>query len=108
MSIITVGIDLAKNVFAIHGVDERGKAVLVKPKVARTQLLELIANLQPCLIGMEACSGAHHWVRQFRQYGHTVKLIAPKFFTPYPCHCLRPKASLWGSDPRGGPRSTVG
>lgn len=83
MNIITVGIDLAKNVFAVHGVDENGKAVLVKPKVTREQLLSLIALLPPCLIGMEACSGAHHWARLFRQYGHTVKLMAPKFVTPY-------------------------
>ena len=83
MSIITVGIDLAKNVFAVHGVDETGKAVLVKPKVPRDQLAALIAQLPPCLIGMEACTGAHHWARQFRQYGHTVKLMAPKFVTPY-------------------------
>lgn len=83
MSIITIGIDLAKNVFAVHGVNENGRAELVKPKVARDQLLPLIANLPPCLIGMEACSGAHHWARQFRQYGHTVRLIAPKFVTPY-------------------------
>jgi transposase len=83
MSIITVGIDLAKNIFAVHGVDENGKAVLIKPKVSRDQLLPLIAQLPPCLIGMEACSGAHHWARQFREYGHTVKLMAPKFVTPY-------------------------
>ena len=83
MSIITVGIDLAKNVFAVHGVDDNGKPVLVKPKVSREQLLPLIAQLPPCLIGMEACSGAHHWARLFRQYGHTVKLMAPKFVTPY-------------------------
>ena len=83
MSIITVGIDLAKNVFAVHGVDDNGKAVLVKPKVARDKLLELVAGLPPCLIGMEACSGAHHWARQFRAYGHTVKLMAPKFVVPY-------------------------
>ena len=83
MSIMAVGIDLAKNVFAVHGVDENGKVALVKPKVPREQLLPLIAQLPPCLIGMEACSGAHHWARQFRQYGHTVKLMAPKFVTPY-------------------------
>ena len=83
MSIITVGIYLAKNVFAVHGVDDNGKAALVKPKVLREQLLPLIAQLPPCLIGMEACSGAHHWARQFRQHGHTVRLIAPKFVTPY-------------------------
>jgi len=83
MAIITVGIDLAKNVFAVHGVNESGKAVLVKPKVARGQLLELIASLPPCLIEMEACSGAHHWARLFRQHGHEVRLIAPKFVAPY-------------------------
>ena len=83
MSIITVGIDLAKNVFAVHGVDDNGKAALVKPKVSREHLLSLIAQLPPCVIGMEACSGAHHWARQFRQYGHDVRLMAPKFVTPY-------------------------
>jgi transposase len=83
MSIITIGIDLAKTIFAVHGVNESGKAELVKPKVPRDQLLQLISNLPPCLIGMEACTGAHHWARLFRQHGHTVRLIAPKFVTPY-------------------------
>lgn len=83
MSIITVGIDLAKNVFAVHGVDDNGKAVLVKPKVSRSQLLPLIAQLPACRIGMEACTGAHHWARLFRQYGHSVRLMAPKFVAPY-------------------------
>jgi len=83
MNIITIGIDLAKNVFAVHGVDDNGKPALVKPKVVRADLLPLIANLPPCLVGMEACSGAHHWARLFRQYGHTVKLMAPKFVAPY-------------------------
>jgi transposase len=77
MNIITVGIDLAKNVFAVHGVNDSGKAALVKPKVARADLLPLVSQLPPCLIGMEACSGAHHWARLFRQYGHTVKLMRP-------------------------------
>ncbi|MBS4096915.1 MAG: IS110 family transposase [Sulfuricella sp.] len=83
MSIITVGIDLAKNVFAVHGVDDNGKPALVKPKLSREHLLPLIAQLPPCVIGMEACSGAHYWARLFRQHGHTVRLIAPKFVTPY-------------------------
>ena len=83
MTIITIGIDLAKNIFAVHGVNESGHAELVKPKVSREQLLPLIANLPPCTIGMEACSGAHHWARLFRVHGHTVKLMAPKFVTPY-------------------------
>ena len=63
MSIIVIGIDLAKNIFAVHGINHDGKAELVKPRVNREQLLPLIANLPPCLIGMEACSGAHHWAR---------------------------------------------
>ena len=77
MSIIAVGIDLAKNIFAVHGVDENGQAVLAKPKVSRDQLLPLIAQLPQCLIGLESCSGAHHWARLFRTHGHTVKLMAP-------------------------------
>lgn len=83
MTILTVGIDLAKNVFAVHGVNEAGKAALVRPAVPRDKLHALIAALPPCLIGMEACSGAHHWARLFQAAGHTVRLIAPKFVTPY-------------------------
>ena len=83
MNIVTVGIDLAKNVFALHGVDQSGKAIFIKPKVVRGQLLDMVAQLPPCLIGMEACSGAHHWARQFSRFGHTVKLMAPKFVAPY-------------------------
>jgi transposase len=83
MTIVTVGIDLAKNVFAVHGVDATGKVVLQRPSVSRSKLVELIASLPPCLIGMEACSGAHHWARQFAAFGHTVRLMAPKFVAPY-------------------------
>jgi len=83
MSIVFVGIDLAKNVFAVHGVNESGKPALVKPSVARAKLLELVASLPPCTIGLEACSGAHHWARQFTAHGHRVRLMAPKFVTPY-------------------------
>lgn len=83
MAIVFVGIDLAKNVFAVHGVDEHGKPVLVRSSVARAKLDALIASLPPCTIGMEACSGAHHWARLFIAAGHAVRLIAPKFVTPY-------------------------
>ncbi len=83
MSIVAVGIDLAKNVFAVHGVGASGKPELVKPDVKRSKLLELIANLPPCLIGMEACSGAHYWAREFQKFGHTVRIMAPKFVAPY-------------------------
>jgi len=75
-----VGIDLAKSVFAVN---EAGKPEFVRPNVARAKLLELIAALPPCVIGMEACSGAHHWARLFMAHGHTVRLMAPKFVSPY-------------------------
>lgn len=83
MAIVFVGIDLAKDVFAVHGVDEHGKPALVRPVVPRARLHELIASLPPCTIGMEACSGAHHWARLFQAHGHTVRLMAPKFVAPY-------------------------
>lgn len=83
MPIVTIGIDLAKNVFAVHGVDETGKAILIKPRVPRDQLATLIAQLPACVIGMEACSGAHHWARMFQEHGHTVKLMAPSLVAPY-------------------------
>jgi transposase len=83
MAIVTLGIDLAKNVFALHGVDATGKVVLVRPNLARGKLLDVVASLPPCLIGMEACSGAHHWARLFQAHGHTVRLMAPKFVAPY-------------------------
>jgi len=83
MTILTADIDLAKNVFAVHGVNEAGKPDLLRPLVPRDKLTELIAALPLCVIGMEACSGAHHWARQFQALGHTVRLIAPKFVTPY-------------------------
>ena len=83
MAILTVGIDLAKNVFALHGVNQAGKPELLRPSVARSKLNELVAALPPCVIGIEACSGAHHWARQFQAQGHTVKLMAPKLVAPY-------------------------
>jgi transposase len=83
MSIVsTVGIDLAKNVFSVHGIDAKGR-VVVRRTVSRGKLTELVAQLPPCLIGMEACSGAHEWARQFSTFGHTVKLMASKFVIPY-------------------------
>lgn len=83
MAIVTLGIDLAKNVFALHGVGPTGKPELVRPEIRRSRLLELVASLPPCLIGMETCSGAHHWAREFEKLGHTVRLMAPKFVAPY-------------------------
>jgi transposase len=82
MKITTIGIDLAKAVFQIHGVDERGK-VAVRKQLKRVEMLVYFANLEPCLIGMEACGSAHHWARKLEGYGHTVKLMAPQFVKPY-------------------------
>ena len=82
MSIVIVGIDLAKNVFAVHGIDATGKPVLVRHSVTRCKLLELIATLPPRLIGLEACPGAPYWAREFDKWGHTARLIAPKFVVP--------------------------
>jgi transposase len=81
--VTTLGIDLAKNVFALHGINAAGKPILTKPMVRREQLLEVLAQLPPCIIGMEACTGAHHWARQLVKLGHTPKLMAPKFVIPY-------------------------
>lgn len=80
--VTVLGIDLAKNSFQLHGVDEKGNRVL-KKKLTRKQLVAFIAQLPPCLIGIEACGGAHHWVRVLSEWGHTVKMIAPQFVKPY-------------------------
>ena len=82
MKITTIGIDLAKSVFQVRGVDERGKAVLRK-QLKRKDVLSFFANLQPCLIGMEACGGAHYWARELAKFGHTVRLMAPQFVKAY-------------------------
>ena len=82
MNITTVGIDLAKLVFQVHVVNARGKAVLRK-QMKRAQVSAFFAQLPACLIGMEACGGAHFWARKLTALGHTVKLIAPQFVKPY-------------------------
>jgi len=82
MKITTVGIDLAKNVFQVHGIDERGKTVLRK-QLRRTQVAVFFGNLPPCLIGMEACASAHYWGRTLQGFGHTVRLMASQFVKPY-------------------------
>ena len=82
MKITTIGIDLAKEVFQIHGVDAHGKAVLRK-QLRRGEMSKFFANMEPCLIGMEACGSSHHWARKLGEFGHTVKLMAPQFVKPY-------------------------
>jgi transposase len=80
--VTTIGIDLAKHVFALHGVNGAGRVVL-RRIVRRERLMETVATLSPCLIGMETGSGAHEWARRFEALGHTVRLMAPKFVSPY-------------------------
>jgi len=82
MKTTTVGIDLAKSVFQVHGVDQGGKPVVQK-RLSRQQVLRYFAQLPPCLVGMEACGGAHYWARKLQAQGHTVKLMAPQFVKPY-------------------------
>ena len=80
--ITTVGIDLAKSVFQLHGVDERG-AVMLRKQVRRSELLRTVAQLPRCTIGMEACSTSQYWSRQFVRLGHQVRLMSPQFVKPY-------------------------
>ena len=80
--ISVIGLDLAKNLFQLHGVDADGEVVLRK-QLKRAQLHRFFAKLPPCLIGMEACGGVHYWSRELTGYGHCVRIMAPAFVKPY-------------------------
>src|SRR6185312_16537445 len=82
MKISTIGLDLAKRVFAVHGIDEAGR-VLVKRNLRRAQVLPFFAKLEPCLVGMEASAGAHYWGRELSRLGHTVKLMPAGYVKAY-------------------------
>lgn len=82
MQITTIGLDIAKNVFQVHGIDSEGRVAL-RRKVRRDQLLALLGGLEPCLIGMEACATAHHWARELEALGHRVKLMPPAYVKAY-------------------------
>jgi transposase len=82
MNIARIGVDLAKQVFQIHGVD-RMEQVLVRRQLRRSQMLDYFSKLTPCLIGMEACGSAHYWARELSKLGHEVRLMAPQFVKPY-------------------------
>jgi transposase len=82
MKITRIGVDLAKSVFQVHGVDRAEKQIVTR-QLRRNQMIEFFQKLEPCLIGMEACASAHHWARTLAAMGHTVKLIAPQFVKPY-------------------------
>jgi len=80
--ISVIGLDLAKNVFQVHGIDLDGE-VVVRKQLKRSQVCQYFAKLEPCLIGMEACGGAHYWSRELTERGHTIRMMAPIFVKPY-------------------------
>ena len=82
MEFITIGVDLAKNVFQVHGVDAEGDVVIGR-QLRRSRVLPFFKKQAPCLVGMEACATAHHWARQLIELGHEVKLMPPHYVKPY-------------------------
>ena len=81
-NVTTIGLDLAKSVFQVHGVDGSGAAVL-RQRLTRARLLKFFAKLPPCLVGMEACASSHHWARELIALGHEVKLMPAQYVKPY-------------------------
>ena len=82
MTIETLGIDIAKTVFQLHGVNRNGRLIL-KRRVMRDQLLQVIVQIEPCTIAIEACTGAFYWQRKFEELGHKVKIISPQYVKPF-------------------------
>jgi len=82
MQATTIGLDLAKNVFQVHGVDAEGETV-VRKKLRRSEVIAFFSAVPPCLVGMEACASAHHWARELVALGHTVKLMPSAYVRPY-------------------------
>src|SRR5258708_12304934 len=81
-TITTIGFDIAKSVFQVHGVDAGGQ-VVIRRQLKRRYVLAFFQKLSPCLVGIEACASAHHWSRELRALGHTVRLIPPAYGKPY-------------------------
>jgi len=82
MKITRIGLDLAKDVFQVHGVDRDGRTVL-RRRLRRAEVLKFFAGVEPCMVGMEACGGAHHWAREIGRLGHQVRLVGAQFVKPY-------------------------
>ena len=82
MQVTTIGLDLAKNVFQVHGIDDAG-TVIVRRSLRRRQVMPFFSKLEPCLVGMEACGTSHFWARELRAVGHEVKLMPPIYVKPY-------------------------
>jgi transposase len=81
-AVTTIGLDIAKSVFQVHGIDAAGK-VLVRRQLKRRYVLAFFEKLQPCLVGIEACATSHHWSRELKAIGHTVRLMPPVYVKPY-------------------------
>jgi transposase len=82
MQLTTIGLDLAKQVFQIHGVDATG-SIVVRRRLRRSEVLRFFSATEPCLVGMEACATAHYWARELVALGHRVKLVPPAYVKPY-------------------------
>lgn len=82
MKITRIGLDLAKSVFQVHGVDRAGRTVM-RRRLRRAEVLKFFAGVEPCVVGMEACGGAHHWGRELMKLGHHARLMSPQFVKPY-------------------------
>src|SRR5712672_3243810 len=80
--ITTIGLDIAKSVFQVHGVDATGQ-VVIRRQLKRRYVLAFFQKLPPCLVGIEACASSHHWSRELHALGHTVRLIPPAYVKPY-------------------------
>ena len=80
--VITIGLDIAKNVFQVHGIDEEG-VVVVRRKLRRRQVLAFFGRLPPCLVGLEACATSHYWARELSKLGHEVRMMPPRYVKPY-------------------------
>jgi transposase len=81
-AITTIGLDIAKSVFQVHGVDAAGQ-VVIRRQLKRRYVLAFFQNLAPCLVGIEACASSHHWSRELKALGHTVRLMPPAYVKPY-------------------------
>ena len=80
--VVTIGLDIAKSVFQVHGVDAEG-VVVIRQKLTRARLLPFFAKLEPCLVGIEACGASHHWARELTKLGHEARLMPPSYVKPY-------------------------
>jgi transposase len=110
MQVTTIGLDIAKSVFQLHGVDEQGRVVL-RQRLARGKVLVFFANLPRCTVGLEACGGAHHWARELGALGHEVRLMPPQYVKatsrPTSMTRLTPRPVVRAA-PRRPPRSALG